>query len=991
MGMTDDEKELAKWKRRLAENRYIRENMLDEANLLAYTMQKLSARPKPLGFIDLYTIWRLLTKGYNINDRDDNGVPPLVHCAIRGWLAVIAMMVKFPCNINVTSTHLETPVSAACRRGHIQVVRFLLKRGADASACDKTGFSCLRWAAKNQNPGLVRLLLKRGVSVMQDCGTTYRSALDWAREHRNEEIEDMLLSVLVQEKQAQLEELEERAGKETTDLLPPPSSSPQLPGSDQEPPLESPQDDKILTSQPQLCERQRRLQQEREAKRELEMAEMRARQTEQYLKTIRSVDVDGPPPKVCETEWRKLKPMAWSLFGVPPNPADEPTAHSLNMKRIRQLMTADEDNDDALSVSSLGSLASFAQAHQPPPASFGFYCPDEHTTEVGTIEIPATRWPQRHQCRNNLDVGVVSIAVTPSRDEPGDDLTSRSAIHTAAGESNGLPIVVVVDGTHQHQQYSLPSQSSTTSMAMASVSMTVLFSESLLRVVTAFQPGCLVDLRPAFAHAKAVRRTMAISWSPRRRCSFRFHDDDGVLFTSKDLCLAQSQPAGWCPALFVLHWAIARGQLHLVRCWLTSYPHLLHASLALDCAARFGQLEILTELHAAGHMGCSDAAMDLAALHNHVAVVHFLHMYRREGCTTAAMDDAAAAGHLKMVAFLHAHRPEGATPKALDGAAAAGHLDMVHFLHTHRPEGATSVAMTWAAMNGHLDVVQYLHAHRTEGCYDMALDYAARNGHLEVVQFLHVHRQEGGSTSAMDMAAKHGHIDVVRYLHEHRLEGCTTDAMDLAALHGHVDVVAFLHDHRREGCTTNALDWAAGNGHLAVVVFLHTHRREGGSVVALDWAATNGHLNVVKFLHHHRPEGGTTNALDGAARHGHMDVVEFLHASRTEGATANAIDYAAANGHLEVVTFLHAHRHEGATPMAMTNAALAGHHDVVQFLHRNRTERCLEKALLSQHRDCVEYIETHELVNVDVDGYVSSFESFSEADDMDDYTPDFEE
>ncbi|CAK4110342.1 unnamed protein product [Aphanomyces euteiches] len=177
--MTD--KDLAKWKRRIEENRYIREHLLDKANLLVYTIQSLSARPRPLGIVDLYTIWRLVGQGYNVNERDDNGIPPLVHCAVRGWLVAIAMLFKSPCDVNVTSIYQETALSAACRRGHLHVVRYLLWHGADTSVRDKvtsfftrltkcerqSGFSCLRWAAKNRHVAMVKLLLKRGASVLQ--------------------------------------------------------------------------------------------------------------------------------------------------------------------------------------------------------------------------------------------------------------------------------------------------------------------------------------------------------------------------------------------------------------------------------------------------------------------------------------------------------------------------------------------------------------------------------------------------------------------------------------------------------------------------------------------------------------------------------------------------------------------------------------------------------------------------------------------------------
>ena len=71
MAMTD--KDLAKWKRRIEENRYIREHLLDKANLLVYTIQNLSARPRPLGMVDLYTIWSVVTLvARRWNSREDD-------------------------------------------------------------------------------------------------------------------------------------------------------------------------------------------------------------------------------------------------------------------------------------------------------------------------------------------------------------------------------------------------------------------------------------------------------------------------------------------------------------------------------------------------------------------------------------------------------------------------------------------------------------------------------------------------------------------------------------------------------------------------------------------------------------------------------------------------------------------------------------------------------------------------------------------------------
>ena len=58
-GSYDDEaRQLAKWKRRIAENKYIREHgLLEQSNLLSYAMHKLSHQRVPLSLGDRFTIW----------------------------------------------------------------------------------------------------------------------------------------------------------------------------------------------------------------------------------------------------------------------------------------------------------------------------------------------------------------------------------------------------------------------------------------------------------------------------------------------------------------------------------------------------------------------------------------------------------------------------------------------------------------------------------------------------------------------------------------------------------------------------------------------------------------------------------------------------------------------------------------------------------------------------------------------------------------------
>ncbi|ETV72777.1 hypothetical protein H257_12145 [Aphanomyces astaci] len=357
----DDDREVAKWKRRLDENKYIRANLLDQANMLSYTMQRLSARHRGLGVVDVYSIWRMLGQGYSIDERDDNGVPPLVHCAIRGWLGVILMFSQHPHNVNVTSTMQETAVSAACRRGHMNVVRYLIRRDADLSVCDKSGFSCLRWAAKHRNKHLVRLLLQRGVSVQKDCGTVNHSALDWARANHDEDIENMLVAVLVEEKKVQVAILQQKA-KATHEKSAASAAKVVAEAT-------------AVVAEPTMEERRqehlKHQEQERDAAFRERVDALYSQQPVQLLKSLRPIEVAPLPVPVAETEWRKKECMAWERVAVSPKRQEEATPH-VNMTRIRQLMTMDDDVEDA----SMDALVSFAQRAKPKPASLKFYCPE---------------------------------------------------------------------------------------------------------------------------------------------------------------------------------------------------------------------------------------------------------------------------------------------------------------------------------------------------------------------------------------------------------------------------------------------------------------------------------------------------------------------------------------------------------------------------------------------------------------------------------------
>ncbi|EQC40133.1 hypothetical protein SDRG_02783 [Saprolegnia diclina VS20] len=371
-GSYDDEaRQLAKWKRRIAENKYIRERgLLEQSNLLSYAMHKLSHQRVPLSLSDRFTIWRLLQRGYDVNERDDSGVPPIVHAAAHGWLFFVHMFLNYDGDINVTSTIQETAVCAACRRQRSALLRYLVLRGADLDVCDKSGFSCLRWATKHQDVGMLKLLLRYGASVTKDCGTSQNSAMDWARDYQNDAMLALLERALLKEKKATLAMLEAKGSTKTIRKRAKEAATTEV----------APEivvktlcaEERLEDTALSVRERRARVRRDQQQRDRIEAHERHAKaafqaRTQAVIQSLRPVEHHSTGVIVAmETEWRKVKSMHWQLCPLPPK-VDTQTQAFVDLKRIQDLACA--ASDDILDDPPTPRLP-----RQKAP-SMAFYCP----------------------------------------------------------------------------------------------------------------------------------------------------------------------------------------------------------------------------------------------------------------------------------------------------------------------------------------------------------------------------------------------------------------------------------------------------------------------------------------------------------------------------------------------------------------------------------------------------------------------------------------
>ncbi|CAK9253192.1 unnamed protein product, partial [Sphagnum jensenii] len=56
----------------------------------------------------------------------------------------------------------DTPLHRAAEKGHLDVVKYLVEKGADVKAANKYGYTPLHWAASSGKLDIVKYLVEKG-------------------------------------------------------------------------------------------------------------------------------------------------------------------------------------------------------------------------------------------------------------------------------------------------------------------------------------------------------------------------------------------------------------------------------------------------------------------------------------------------------------------------------------------------------------------------------------------------------------------------------------------------------------------------------------------------------------------------------------------------------------------------------------------------------------------------------------------------------------
>ncbi|MBV8250165.1 MAG: ankyrin repeat domain-containing protein [Comamonas sp.] len=117
----------------------------------------------------------LIFRGFDANTLDTRGRPGLVAALHQDSLRVFKVLLSAPrVDVNLASRQNETPLMMACIKGHLDIARELIKRGADVN---REGWTPLHYAASADLPktlDIVKLLLEENayIDAASPNGTT---------------------------------------------------------------------------------------------------------------------------------------------------------------------------------------------------------------------------------------------------------------------------------------------------------------------------------------------------------------------------------------------------------------------------------------------------------------------------------------------------------------------------------------------------------------------------------------------------------------------------------------------------------------------------------------------------------------------------------------------------------------------------------------------------------------------------------------------------
>lgn len=112
---------------------------------------------------DAARVAALIQSGASVDEANQFGATPMGEAARRGDAAILKLLLAAGADPESANSDGETALMAVARTGNVDAAKLLLKAGAKINAREKWGGqTALIWAAAQNQPAMIRLLLARG-------------------------------------------------------------------------------------------------------------------------------------------------------------------------------------------------------------------------------------------------------------------------------------------------------------------------------------------------------------------------------------------------------------------------------------------------------------------------------------------------------------------------------------------------------------------------------------------------------------------------------------------------------------------------------------------------------------------------------------------------------------------------------------------------------------------------------------------------------------
>jgi len=135
----------------------------------------------------------LTTHGARVNISNSGGITPLIFAIKRKKSDIAKMLIKNGADVNLSDNNNMTPLMVASKTGRFKFLDILINSGARIDGKEKIeGSTALILAAKNGHSFSAKILISRGADIhLKDSNG--KTALEWARNEKDGEIETILL------------------------------------------------------------------------------------------------------------------------------------------------------------------------------------------------------------------------------------------------------------------------------------------------------------------------------------------------------------------------------------------------------------------------------------------------------------------------------------------------------------------------------------------------------------------------------------------------------------------------------------------------------------------------------------------------------------------------------------------------------------------------------------------------------------------------------